>query len=175
MQAASHEEEQPKSKRRGGRNAIRMDKYEDETDMPELPPGLPAPTSAVVVSPTAKRKPIKLQEEEAEEEDLLDEKPPFGDEDEDEARAMDEDAADEDDFEEDDDETEVDEESDEDEEETEGEEVDEDEVDEDELDEEIEEAPPVTAKRKPRDKPDDRRPPDPTPHTPRRGNKTRTA
>src|SRR5690606_33552486 len=144
---------------------IRMDRYEDETDMPDIPPALPAPTSAVVVSPTAKRKPIKLQEEEADEDELLDEDSPFGDEDEDEARAMDDDAADEDDFEEDEDETELDDESDE----------DEDEIDEDELDEEIEKAPPVTAKRKPRDKPDDRRPPDPTPHSPRRGSKTRTA
>ncbi len=166
MQAASHEEEQPKTRRRGGRNAIRMDRYEDETDLPDSPPALPAPTSAVVVSPTAKRRPIKMQEEEDEsvdeEEDTLDED------------AEDEDVEDDDveDDEEELDDEDIDEDYDDDEEEDEddvGEEMDE--AD----DEAVEDETPVKAKRKPRDKPDDRRPPDPTPHSPRRGRRTRTA
>jgi DNA segregation ATPase FtsK/SpoIIIE, S-DNA-T family len=162
MQAASHEEEQPKSKRRGARNAIRMDKYEDETDMPESRPALPEPRPAVVVTPTSKLKPIKVREEEEEiediddelvdaDEELLDDEAPFGADD--ECDEADEDA---------DDDTE--------------------EVDEDDLednadgDEEIvEETPRATAKRKPRDKPADRRPTDPKPHAPRPRNKSHTA
>jgi S-DNA-T family DNA segregation ATPase FtsK/SpoIIIE len=168
MQAASHEEEQPKSKRRGARNAIRMDKYEDETDMPDLPPALPAPRPAVVVTPTSKLKPIKVRDEEEEDfeelddelvdadEELLDDEAPFGEDDDSEDEIGDEEEGDED--------------------------ADEDEVDEDDLedsaDEEeeiVEESPKVTAKRKPRDKPDDRRPTDPKPHSPRKANKSRTA
>ncbi|MEX2186619.1 MAG: DNA translocase FtsK [Pirellulales bacterium] len=178
MQADSHEEEQPKARRRNGRSAIRMDRYEDETDLPDSPPALPAPTPAVVVSPTAKRRPIKMQDEDEEdtvdeEEDSLDDEAPFDDEADNETDDEEDDVEDdvEDDELEDDD---IDEDYDDEAEEDDADEDDE-ETDTAELDEEIEQQSPVRAKRKPRDKPDDRRPPDPTPHSPRRGSRTRTA
>lgn len=175
MQAASHEEEQPKSKRRGGRSAIRMDRYEDESDLPESRPSLPDPRPAVVVSPTSKRKPIKVREEDEEEFDEnlddasadldedIDEDAPFGDDE--EADFDDAEASADEDGGEDEDDDELDDESDD---------LVDESVDPDGIDA-AEEPPSVAARRKPRDKPDDRRPTDPKPHSPRKADKSRTA
>jgi S-DNA-T family DNA segregation ATPase FtsK/SpoIIIE len=191
MQAASHEEEQPKPRRRGGRNAIRMDRYEDETDLPDSRAALAAPTSAVVVSPTAKRRPIKMQEDDEDEsaeladddddaldDDALDDDAPFGDEDDEETddgeEVEDDDALDDEDMDEDYDDEEF-EEDEEDKDEEDGDEKLDEEVDEVDAEQADADEPAIRSKRRPRDKPDDRRPTDPTPHSPRRGSRSRTA